>query len=121
MDHGNALVGTPNDFGRGGLQPTHPELLDYLAARLRDDPEQSVKSLVRLIVTSEAYRRASGHDEANAAIDAGNSYHWRANRRRLTAEEFRDSVLSVSGTLNRAAGGKPFQDFIIEKPEHSPH
>lgn len=118
---GTPLVGTPNDFGRGGMQPTHPELLDYLATRLRDDPEQSVKSLVRLIVTSEAYRRASGHDEANAAIDAGNTCHWRANRRRLTAEEFRDSVLAVSGKLNRAAGGKPFQDFIIEKPEHSPH
>jgi hypothetical protein len=118
---GTPLVGTPNDFGRGGLEPTHPELLDFLAATLRDDPGQSVKSLVRLIVTSEAYRRASGHDEANAAIDAGNAYHWRANRRRLTAEEFRDSVLSVSGKLNRAAGGKPFQDFIIEKPEHSPH
>lgn len=118
---GTPLVGTPNDFGRGGLQPTHPELLDYLAARLRDDPEQSVKSLVRLIVTSEAYRRASGHDEANAAIDAGNAYHWRANRRRLSAEEFRDSVLAVSGKLNRAIGGKPFQDFIIEKPQHSPH
>ena len=118
---GAPLVGTPNDFGRGGLQPTHPELLDFLAARLRDDPEQSVKSLVRLIVTSEAYRRASGHAEANAAIDANNAYHWRANRRRLTAEEFRDSVLSVSGRLNRTAGGKPFQDFIIEKPEHSPH
>lgn len=118
---GTPLVGTPNDFGRGGLEPTHPELLDFLAATLRDDPEQSVKSLVRLIVTSEAYRRASGHDEANAAIDAGNAYHWRANRRRLTAEEFRDSLLSVSGKLNRTAGGKPFQDFIIEKPEHSPH
>jgi mono/diheme cytochrome c family protein len=118
---GTPLVGTPNDFGRGGLQPTHPELLDYLAARLRDDPDQSVKSLVRLIVTSEVYRRASDHDEANAAIDAGNSYHWRANRRRLSAEEFRDSVLAVSGKLNREAGGKPFQDFIIEKPEHSPH
>lgn len=118
---GTPLVGTPNDFGRGGTQPTHPELLDSLAATLRDDPEQSVKSLVRLIVTSEAYRRASGHDGANAAIDAGNACHWRANRRRLTAEEFRDSVLSLGGTLNREAGGKPFQDFIIEKPEHSPH
>lgn len=118
---GLPLVGTPNDFGRGGLLPTHPELLDYLAATLRDDPGQSVKSLVRLIVTSEAYRRGSGHDEANAAIDAGNAYHWRANRRRLSAEEFRDSVLAVSGKLNHATGGKPFQDFIVEKPEHSPH
>ncbi len=118
---GAPLVGTPNDFGRGGMEPTHPELLDYLAATLRDDPEQSIQSLVRLIVTSEAYRRSSGHDEANAAIDAGNVFHWRAKRRRLTAEEFRDSVLAMCGKLNREAGGKPFQDFIIEKPEHSPH
>ncbi|MCB1203736.1 MAG: DUF1549 domain-containing protein [Verrucomicrobiae bacterium] len=118
---GAPLVGTPNDFGRGGLEPTHPELLDYLAAALRDDPEQSVKSLVRLIVTSEAYVRATGHDDANVAIDAGNAFHWRGNRRRLTAEEFRDSVLAVSGKLDRLAGGKPFQDFVIEKPEHSPH
>jgi hypothetical protein len=118
---GAPLVATPNDFGRGGLPPSHPELLDFLAAKLRDDPEQSLKSLVRLIVTSDAYRRASGHDEANAAVDAGNTYLWRSNRRRLTAEEFRDSILAVSGKLNLAAGGKPFQDFIIEKPEHSPH
>lgn len=118
---GAPLVGTPNDFGRGGLEPTHPELLDYLAATLRNDPDKSLKSIVRLLVTSEAYRRSVAHDEANAAIDGGNTTLWRANRRRLSAEEFRDSVLAVSGKLDRKVGGKPFQDFVIEKPAHSPH
>jgi cytochrome c553 len=118
---GAPLVGTPNDFGRGGMEPTHPELLDYLAATLRNDPDKSLKSIVRLLVTSEAYRRSVAHDEANAAIDGGNTTLWRANRRRLSAEEFRDSVLTVSGKLDRKVGGKPFQDFVIEKPEHSPH
>lgn len=118
---GKALVETQNDFGRGGMQPTHPELLDFLAAKLRDDPGQSMKSVVRLLVMSEVYRRASGHDEKNAEIDAGNAFFWRANRRRLTAEEFRDSVLVVSGKLDRTMGGPSFSDFIIEKPQHSPH
>jgi len=118
---GAPLVGTPNDFGRGGMEPTHPELLDFLAATLRDDPDHSLKSVVRLLVTSEAYRRSSGHDSANAAIDGDNAYLWRANRRRLTAEEFRDSLLVVSGALDRTMGGPSFQDFVIEKPQHSPH
>jgi hypothetical protein len=118
---GAPLVKTPNDFGRGGMRPTHPELLDLLAARLRDDPNHSVKALVRLLVTSNAYRRSSQHHPGNAAIDAENGYLWRAHRRRLTAEEFRDSLLSVSGALNRTMGGPSFQDFVIEKPQHSPH
>ncbi|MDF1858966.1 MAG: DUF1553 domain-containing protein [Verrucomicrobiales bacterium] len=118
---GKPLVGTPNDFGRGGMKPTHPELLDYLATTLRDDPGQSMKSLVRLLVTSRAYRRSSGHDEENAKVDAGNSLLWRFHRRRLTAEELRDSILAVSGNLDRSMGGPGFQDFVIEKPQHSPH
>ncbi len=118
---GSPLVNTPNDFGRGGMEPTHPELLDYLAAKLRDDPDQSLKSIVRLLVTSEAYRRSSQHQEANAKIDGNNAYRWRANRRRLSAEEFRDSILAISGKLNTTPGGPSFQDFIIEKPQHSPH
>lgn len=119
---GQPLVGTPNDFGRMGMAPTHPELLDYLAARLRDDPKHSLKSLVRLIVTSRAYRRASTHDEANARMDAGNALLWRANRRRLTAEEYRDSVLAAAGALRvEERGGPSFMDFVIEKPQHSPH
>ena len=118
---GAPLVGTPNDFGRGGMEPSHPELLDFLAATLRDDPNQSIKSLVRLLVSSEAYRRSSKYQEDNAAIDDNNVYLWRANRRRLTAEEVRDSILSSSGALDRRMGGPSFQDFIIEKPQHSPH
>ncbi len=118
---GAPLVSTPNDFGRGGSEPTHPELLDFLAATLRDDPCQSMKNVVRMLVNSETYRCSSAHDSENAAIDGGNQYLWRANRRRLTAEEFRDSLLVVSGALDRTMGGASFQDFIIEKPQHSPH
>jgi hypothetical protein len=120
---GQGLVGSPNDFGRMGMDPTHPELLDHLAATLRDDPEHSLKNIIRLLVTSRAYRRASTHHEANAAIDADNASLWRANRRRLSAEEYRDSLLAVSGVLRleERGGGPSFQDFVIEKPQHSPH
>lgn len=116
------LVDTPNDFGRMGDQPTHPELLDYLAGRLRDDPHRSLKSIIRLLVTSGAYRRSSANDEANSRIDADNRYLWRANRRRLSAEEFRDLLLVAAAALRTdRRGGPSFQDFVIEKPQHSPH
>ncbi len=119
---GKPLVGSPNDFGRMGRQPTHPDLLDYLAARLRDDPNQSLKSLARFLVTSQTYRLSSDHDETNAQIDSGNQFYWRADRRRLTAEEFRDSLLAISGALRlEDRGGKSFYDFVLEKPQHSPH
>jgi hypothetical protein len=119
---GRPLVGTPNDFGRMGLKPTHPELLDWLACEIRDDPGHSLKRIIRLLVTSDAYQRSSAHLPANAAIDADNALLWRANRRRLTAEEFRDAVLAVSGALRvEGRGGPSFQDFVIEKPQHSPH
>ncbi len=119
---GRPIVETPNDFGRMGAKPSHPRLLDYLAARLRDDPRHSLKSIVRLLVTSEAYRRGSGHDAAAAEIDSGNVNLWRFNRRRMTAEEFRDSLLAISGLLRvEDRGGPSFRDFVIEKPKHSPH
>jgi hypothetical protein len=119
---GEGLVGTGNDFGRMGLAPTHPELLDALAAQLRDDPRQSLKALIRTLVTTRAYRRSSRSLPENERIDANNTALWRANRRRLTAEEYRDSLLAVSGVLRRDdAGGPSFQDFVIEKPQHSPH
>lgn len=119
---GEGLAAMPNDFGRMGLPPTHPELLDALAAQLRDDPQQSLKSIIRILATSEAYRRSSQSQPDNARIDANNAFLWRANRRRLTAEEYRDSLLAVSGVLRRDdPGGPSFQDFVIEKPQHSPH
>jgi hypothetical protein len=119
---GRPLAGTPSDFGRMGILPSHPDLLDFLASQMRDDPDQSIKSIVRLLATSQTYRRASHNDSANSTIDSGNQYLWRADRRRLTAEEFRDSLLAVSGALKlEERGGPSFYDFVIEKPQHSPH
>jgi Protein of unknown function (DUF1553)/Protein of unknown function (DUF1549)/Planctomycete cytochrome C len=117
---GRGIVDTPNDFGRMGQLPSHPELLDWLAADFRDSG-QSLKRLHRLIVTSATYRQASTPNPAGDRIDWSNAFYWRMNRRRLEAEAVRDAVLSVSGCLATRMGGPSFQDFVIEKPEHSPH
>ncbi len=128
---GRALVGTPGDFGRMGETPTHPELLDWLAVQLRDEGG-SLKDLHRLIVNSAVYRQSSRVadcpqcvDESASndprTLDSGNRYLWRMNRRQLEAEAVRDAMLMVSGKLNPQMGGPSFQDFVIEKPEHSPH
>ena len=116
---GRGLVETTNDFGRNGGLPSHPELLDWLACELRE--HQSLKSLHRTIVTSAAYRQVSTIDAALAEIDGDNRLLWRMNRRRLEAEPLRDSVLATAGLLNKTMYGPSFQDFVIEKPEHSPH
>lgn len=117
---GRGIVDSPNDLGRMGQLPTHPELLDWLAVEFRDGG-QSLKKLHRLIVTSSVYRQSSQHREANGQIDSGNAYLWRMNRRRLTAEEVRDAVLAVSGKLDRKMFGPGFQLFVLEHPQHSPH
>ena len=116
---GRGIVDTPNDFGRMGGIPTHPELLDWLAAWFRDDAGQSLKSLHRLIVMSAAYRQASTHDEAHSIIDGGNEHYWRMNRRKLRAEELRDTVLVVAGKLDRRLGGPSYRDFQF-KDDHTP-
>ena len=116
---GRGLVETTNDFGRNGGSASHPELLDWLACELRE--HQSLKSLHRTIVTSAAYRQVSTIDPAKAEIDGDNRLLWRMNRRRLEAEPLRDSVLATAGLLNTTMYGPSFQDFVIEKPEHSPH
>ncbi|MDG2221029.1 MAG: DUF1553 domain-containing protein [Rubripirellula sp.] len=117
---GEGIVSTPNDFGRMGAIPTHPKLLDWLATEFRDRG-QSFKQLHRLIVTSSVYRQASAHHDQNAAVDDDNRYLWRMNRRRLTAEEIRDSILAASGRLNLDMGGPGFYLFELEKTTHSPH
>ena len=124
---GRGLVETPNDFGRMGAVPSHPELLDWLAVEFRDG-RQSLKQLHRLIVTSHTYRQESRIDRSDSPtvaralqIDADNSLLWRMNRRKLDAEAIRDAVLAVSGKLNPQMGGPAFQDFVIQHPEHSPH
>ncbi|QOV88847.1 DUF1553 domain-containing protein [Humisphaera borealis] len=118
---GKGIVLTPNDFGRMGTPPTHPELLDWLAADFRDSGG-SLKRLHKLIVTSAAYRQSSSADNAGAvAVDVDNNLLWRQNRRKLEAEAVRDAVLAASGKLDLTMGGPGWQDFIVEHPEHSPH
>ena len=117
---GRGIVDSPNDFGRMGQLPTHPNLLNWLAVELRDGG-QSLKTLHRSIVTSATYRQASTHASHYAKIDAGNRYLWRMNRRKLEAEAVRDSVLAVAEKLDRRMYGPGFQDFALEKPKHSPH
>jgi mono/diheme cytochrome c family protein len=122
---GRGLVDTPNDFGKMGQPATHPELLDYLASELANPDRKvgggSIKHLHRLIVTSATYKQVSTATDANAKLDGDNQYLWRQNRRKLEAEAVRDSILAVAGNLDLTMGGPSFQDFVIEKPEHSPH
>jgi hypothetical protein len=115
---GRGLVETPNDFGRNGARPTHPELLDWLALRFRDGG-QSLKSLHRLIMLSAVYRQASQDVPAHSRLDADNRLLWRMNRQRLDAESIRDSVLAVSGKLDLRMGGPGFELFRF-KDDHSP-
>ncbi len=96
---GRGLVATPDNFGVGGAPPTHPELLDRLAVSFADGG-WSVKTLVRTLVLSHAYRLSSKHDAANVEADPDNTLLWRATPRRVEAEVLRDSILAVSGQLD---------------------
>jgi cytochrome c553 len=101
---GTGLVRTPDNFGRLGERPTHPELLDYLASEFVASG-WSVKHLHRLIVKSEAYRRSTEFNAEAFRADPDNRGYWRFNRRRLDVEELRDGMLAVAGVLDRKAGG----------------
>jgi hypothetical protein len=107
---GRGIVATSNDFGRMGARPTHPELLDYLANEFVSGGF-SVKHIHRLILNSNAYQQASGapSDPALKALatekDPENKLLWRFNRQRLAAEQIRDAMLAVAGTLNTKQGG----------------
>ena len=102
---GSYLVDTPSDFGLQGSPPTHLELLDWLAADFIEHG-WSVKHLVQRIVTSQTWRQSSRQRDDMAAIDPENKFLWRANRQRLSIEEFRDSALAVAGQLDRTARGR---------------
>jgi hypothetical protein len=101
---GRGLVATPADFGRNGRPPSHPQLLDWLAAEFMKQG-WSMKTMHRLLVTSTTYRLASTPEAANAQIDPDNVYHWRMNSRRLEAEVVRDNLLYVTGSLDLTRGG----------------
>jgi Protein of unknown function (DUF1553)/Protein of unknown function (DUF1549)/Planctomycete cytochrome C len=109
---GRGLVATPGDFGLRGEPPTHPELLDWLASELIRSGWQ-LKSLHKLILMSAVYQQSAAYDERRAKLDPANRLWWRREPVRLEAEVLRDSILSVSGTLNRKLYGpavKPRMD-----------
>lgn len=110
---GKPIAGNPNNFGSTGKRPTHPELLDFLASTLVENG-WSLKSLHRLIMTSEAYRRSSSHPDASklAELDPNGTSYAAFAPRRLTAEEIRDAMLSMSGELNPTQGGVPCRPEI---------
>jgi hypothetical protein len=107
---GIGLVDTPNDFGFNGGRPSHPELLDWLAAEFVHQG-WSVKAMHRTLVLSATYRQESRPRADARKIDAGNRLLWCRSPQRLEAEAVRDAMLSVSGQLDPAIGGRGFQDF----------
>ena len=109
---GRGLVPTPSDFGVRGTAPSHPELLDHLADLFVKNG-WSIKQMHRAIMTSRTYRLANDEHAANLAADPENHFLWRANRRRLDAEQLRDSMLVFSGELDRSPGGRhPFPHHL---------
>jgi len=103
MFFGRGLVTTPSNFGLLGTKPSHPALLDDLAVRFMENG-WSMKRLIREMVLSSTYRQRSDESEANRAIDPGNTHLWRMNRRRLSIEQWRDSILAAGDNLERTGG-----------------
>jgi hypothetical protein len=106
---GTGIVETPSNFGLTGERPTNPELLEYLAATFAKNG-MSIKKLHREIMLSSVYQLSTDNDAANFAKDSGNRLYWRADRKRMDAEQLRDSVMWVAGNLDRGLGG-PSEDL----------
>ena len=106
---GEAIVRSPNNFGFKSDPPTHPGLLDWLAAEFMDG-DWTIKRMHKLIMMSGTYRQASIHpqQESYNGRDFENRHLWRQNRRRVDAESLRDAMLTVCGQLNRSVGGESF-------------
>src|SRR5215831_11683471 len=119
---GRGIVATPSNFGKMGVKPSHPELLDWLATEFIRQG-WSVKQMHRLIMNSETYKMASGFSlgaqEVNLEKDPTNIYLWRFSLRRLEAEAIRDVILSASGQINLQAGGQPFFPAIPKSVRES--
>jgi hypothetical protein len=112
---GRGLVATPGDFGKMGVPPSHPELLDWLACEFVSKGWR-LKELHRLIMTSRTYRLASAFDDPdNRRIDPDNRYLWRGNRRRLEGEAIWDALHAAGGNLNPARGGRPVVPPLVEE------
>ncbi len=108
---GEGIAATPNNFGKTGAAPTHPELLDFLASEFVQSG-WSVKKIHRMLMNSEAYRMSADDVEANRKIDATNRYVWRMPRQRLDVETIRDNMLAAAGTLDRTVGGPGVLPYI---------
>jgi hypothetical protein len=121
---GRGIVDSPGDFGILGQRPTHPELLDWLAAELVRRG-WSLKEMHRVVMTSTVYRQSSRRDPAKAAVDSGNALYGRYPVRRLEAEALRDRILAAAGRLDRTAFGPPVpvaEDFAgqVHAPDDRP-
>jgi hypothetical protein len=114
---GRGMCDTPNDLGRMGGVPSHPELLDWLATWFRNEGG-SLKRLHRLIVTSATYRQTAKGPAAAGKIDPENRLLTRMNRTRLDAESVRDAVLAVSGQLDLRMGGPSDRQFDLQPGIH---
>ncbi|MGD9647012.1 MAG: DUF1553 domain-containing protein [Pirellulales bacterium] len=116
---GTGIVDTPSDFGHNGGLPTHPELLDWLAAEFVEQG-WSIKHVLRLLLNSATFQQASTPRAEALAIDADGRYLWRYTPRRLEAEAIRDSILAVSGALDLRMGGPGFylMDVVEENVMH---
>ncbi|MCC9607799.1 DUF1549 domain-containing protein [Blastopirellula sp. JC732] len=98
------LVETPNDFGNLGTPPSHPELLDWMSQEFIDQG-RSMKSMIRMLVTSETYQLASTRMPESDKLDLENKTYWRNQVRRMSAEQVRDAMLAAAGKLDRTTGG----------------
>ena len=117
---GTGLVVTGGDFGRAGAPPSHPELLDWIAAEFSTPsrPEGtpwSMKELIRLLVLSDAFKRSNQPSEVGLEKDATSSLLWRFPPRRVEAEVIRDGILLASGKLNREMGGRSYRIHNVKK------
>jgi hypothetical protein len=101
---GHGIVATPNDFGARGERPSHPELLDWLAAELIRHGWR-LKPIQRLILTSAAYRESGEADRAKEAVDPANLFFWRHEKRRLEGEVVRDALLACGNRLDERMFG----------------
>ena len=111
---GTGIVSTLSDFGNAGATPSHPELLDYLAAEFMDN-NWSVKHMLRLYVKSKAFKQSSKPVESALKVDADSRLLWRYPPRRAEAEVLRDSVLKLSASLNTSLGGISYRIHNTKK------
>jgi hypothetical protein len=103
-DFGTGIVDTPSNFGFGGERPSNPELLEYLASEFVKNG-MSIKKLQREIMLSAVYQLSTADNKEASEKDSGNRLYWRANRKRMDAEQVRDSILDVAGDLDDSVGG----------------